>query len=614
LTPEAGRTEPTVRHDPRTRVKSGGPSASSGPSSPLTALSEASRRYAKLTSSTPSKHLRVSRALPLAAALVVGTAMVFAGRLEHRCAAMIHITGPNAEGLTADCRRALLDYAWLNSAPGGPAESPRRWQVDVPATATLRLSLTAPDRRKGLEVVRETAAGYIADLRGQWEAARATPSAAEQILSQRTHELQRRLQDGAARLEAIQTAAPTGDPAAVRAMLLEQGTMLRSRFAAARSRLAAARDELQGFRQLPLPTYGIVDGSERRDALQADSALQQDLEELQVNLLELQRHLFRAAEEAAESMKELLAACEAMVRTLETHKDAAFAEPGRMTMAAIASEAASYQDKLQQFAEAWTTDFSGRDHLPEDRLADELLDLHERGRALLNDFLFNADRHLGTMRTSLQEFGAGDNPRLYVLQSDLARAFQGLQSAHHRFAFAAEQIEARDNFRLDSALKVARGLRRRTREQIAAIDEQLQKRALERAREKHAEALERAQAEVEGLRVETEGISIELVDLLESLNATLDENDRFLNAAIQTEWAAAQQELAAADFTALQRHLDEVAAARSAVSAGNDLELLDVAVVGRPANLSQRLRTGGLAALCTLLTVGLGQWWLARRG
>lgn len=616
MTPDTGRIEPTLRHDPRSRAKSGSGSAAAGTSSPLSALSEASRKYARLSAAETPPRPRFSRALPFAAALIVGMAIFFAGRFEYRCAATVRINGPLAEERTDSCRKELLDFAWVNLKPGESEASTPAWLVDVPEPATLRLILTTPNRPGGLEAVQMAAGGYITQVHDRWQAARSTPTPSEQILARRTDELQTRLQDTETQIETIRSASPSGDPAAVRSMLREQWQELRKRFADVRRNLTEADDEVARLEAEPVPAHGIIDSTERREAMEEDLALQQDLGELQVNLLELRNQLLGVWRKSSAELEQLTTAGEELSGTLAYHQDASFSESGRMPVAELAESAGKYIASLQTFAEAWTKDQENLEQLPEAGLAEELLELHNHGRTVLNDFLFTADKELGEMREIAQNLGdiPGDHARFHVLLSDVTRAFQKLQSAHHRFGFAAASIESRENFRLDAALQAARGLRRRTREQIAAIEEVLQKQAVESARQDHADALERAATEVEKHREQAEGIVGELVDLQESLNATLDESDQFLRATLQAEWVESQQELTAADLKRLQEQLDTIAAERAAAWDGISLELVDVQVLGRPVNLNHRLRIGGLAALCTLLTVGLGQWWLGRRG
>jgi hypothetical protein len=44
-----------------------------------------------------------------------------------------------------------------------------------------------------------------------------------------------------------------------------------------------------------------------------------------------------------------------------------------------------------------------------------------------------------------------------------------------------------------------------------------------------------------------------------------------------------------------------------------DIELVSCGVIDSPANLTQRLRLGGLGATLTLLAVFGAQWWITRR-
>jgi len=128
----------------------------------------------------------------------------------------------------------------------------------------------------------------------------------------------------------------------------------------------------------------------------------------------------------------------------------------------------AYRQTLTKYTEVWTIEFTSLQRMEVDPASAELLDRYQRVRMLLSDFLFAASQRLSAVRAHLSVLGgqAGDNARHHVLQSNLTRAFQATQTAHHRFEFAAGGIDTPDNFRLDAALRSARGLRRRILEQI----------------------------------------------------------------------------------------------------------------------------------------------------
>jgi hypothetical protein len=249
-----------------------------------------------------------------------------------------------------------------------------------------------------------------------------------------------------------------------------------------------------------------------------------------------------------------------------------------------------------------------------DPYSSEVLDVYERSRRRLNDFLFDAAKRLATMRSHVRAIaeGTSDNARHYVSRSNLVRAFQTMQAAHHRFEFAAGTIETPDNFRLDAALKSTRGLRRRSKDRIRAIDEALQARAAERTRKRRIEELTEAERLVEQVRTATDRTVDELIALQEELNLGAEQSEAFLRAVLKAEIATARLKLTQEDLALATERLGELAAERVSTAQAAEIKFVSAGVVGGPVNLGQRLGTGALAAVLTFAVVLLAQWWITR--
>ena len=233
----------------------------------------------------------------------------------------------------------------------------------------------------------------------------------------------------------------------------------------------------------------------------------------------------------------------------------------------------------------------------------------------LNDFLFDTARSLSTMRSRVQEVGddPSDSARHHVYQSNLTRAFHTVQAAHHRFEFAAGALETPDNFRLDAAMKSARGLRRRSQDRIQEIEARLEAKAAERARQRHALELAEAEQFIDQVRSATDRTVDELIALQEELNLDTEASEAFLRAVLRAEVATSRLEIARTDRNQIEDRLRSLAAERVARAKTADVELVSCDVAGRPVNLDDRLRTGGVAGILTLITALLGQYWITRR-
>jgi hypothetical protein len=233
----------------------------------------------------------------------------------------------------------------------------------------------------------------------------------------------------------------------------------------------------------------------------------------------------------------------------------------------------------------------------------------------LNDFLFHSAKRLAALRTLVQETANGsiDNARYYVLQSDLTRGFQAVQTAHHRFEFAAGELEASDNFRLDAASRSARGLRRRSQKRIRLIDERLQADAAGRARQQRELELAETRRFMQDVRERVDKTVEELVSLQEELNLNTTQREEFLRAILQRDLIKSQSEQTKRDLLGIQEQVRQLTAKRTAGAEANRLELVSCEVIDGPINLQERCRTGGIGAVLTFLALALGQWWITRR-
>ncbi len=606
---------PREKHAAR-RARDGGPASDQLATPVLDALSAATDQYGRSPVRGRASRPRLHFLLAGIAAILVGTILAFTGRSDYRCCATFRILGDATPAQRVTLRRELSSYAW-ESLTG--EDSPRvripPMHVDSPSPDQLRLTVITPSRKAGLRRVRQTAEGYSERMRVLAQAARITPTEAEDTLSEYVSTLRERLDDARDRVDAAVAALPESDTSENLQLLMAHWEPLRDRFGTVKQELAQASADLTHLRSEPEPTHGVVSSEERQQAQMADEALQQDLRELVVNLTELKLHLLTVWQQSAGALERLKLAVDDVIKTaahdprkLELEK----ADAGTVT--SIETAANAYAETVNAFAEAWSREFTTLRQLDIDPLSGEVLDVYYRVLRRLNDFLFDASKQLSTLRAAVDVLSADprDTARHHVFQSDLVRAFQTMQAAHHRFEFALDAIETPQNFRLDAAIKSARGLHRRSQERIRGIQQRLQAQALKRAKEQRIQELATVKEVFDRARAATDETVNELIALQDELNLTVKDSEAFFRTLLKVEIASARLEITNDDLDTTQQRLRELAAQRMASSNSLDVELVSCDVLGGPINLGERLSIAGLAAVLTLLAVLLTQWWIIR--
>lgn len=587
--------------------------------SPIHALSVSVAQTRDSIPSTPligrpfsARHLAVTSC----AALVVGAVVAFSITSQHRCTATIGLPRGAQPAQVSLYHAELLACAWDGlSRKKSATDVPPAWSVELIGSDSLRLSLVDSDRIRGIGQVAQIAQQYADRLRRIATSARAAPTDAERVVAEYVTDLQSRLTQAQAQADAATRSLPPLDPTVERPSLVARWNELRGQFEEARAALGEAVEASARLESQPDPTHGVVLGEERNSALQADKALQQDLRELQVALAETKQHLVAVPAQADPKLDWLVKACAALIEVTARHESMSPGDAMRATVMKLHEESTTYRSLLDPFHVQWKQEFLQLRECQVDALSGDLLDRHLRIRTLLNGFLFEAEKRLTALRAHTEPSAEGWNAdaRFYVLQSELTRAFQSLQTAHHQFAFAAGGLDARENFRLDSSLNRARGLRRRTQERLREIDERLQRIAVERARESHAQAKDAARAKVVEVRQSADRLVEELVSLQDGLNLSSGHSEEFLRASLQVEAARAKVQVTKGDLARREAQLKDLTSAREANPDAASVEVMSTEVSSAPINLGVKLRTGILASLLTLTLLLAGQWWMARR-
>jgi len=595
-----------------------GPAAKPPPSlrSELEALIMASSSQASLSQPRRRPAPRFNLVMTGLVSTVVGLALAMGTPLEHRCAATFHVDTSFTERHGDELRTALADYLSRfggNDSGIGPVAS--RWWIDAPAIGIMQFGLTTTDRRKGVEEAQAAAQGFIAALQARRDEVRRTPSAVERAISELVVQHQDRVALARDSLDSATASLPPADPRVDRDALVQRWRELRTDFTATQEQLAQAAEGFDRLRSDSEPTHGIVSADDRRRALESDPALQQDLRELEVKLSELKLHLLNVWQQSAGRLELLQTAMDELSRTAAESDTTRLPSNLLSAVQSLASETDAFRQTLATFADAWTSEFTSLQRMNVDPAAGEIMDGYQRVRWLLSDFLFAASQRLSALRSHLSVLGeqTSDNARHHVLQSNLTRAFQSAQAAHHRFEFAAGAIDTPDNFRLDAALRSARGLRRRTLEQIQQIEQRLQTEAIEQAKRQRAQALVEAQQSVERIRATAEQTIEQLFSVDDGLIQSVGLTDDFLHAVLKAELAADRLQTTQEYLSHAAQRLRELSAEREATSADIGVKLVSCGVIETELNLPQRARLGGIAFGVTLVTILFGQWLMTRR-
>ncbi|MBI4716396.1 MAG: hypothetical protein HY763_01195 [Planctomycetes bacterium] len=565
--------------------------------------------------------------LSLVPAVFIGMAVSLLGPFEYDLSLLLRIEGADAVRVTPRYQAALLELAAAAFSPDrAHGTVGAAWSAEVEGDQFLRLRLRAAQRGDGVRRLTSFGGAFVERATLLRNATLTSPSPAERFLETLAAELRARLQDARDRFEstlALSANAPEPDQ---QQLLLERWQLLRSGYVNARTVLTDSAAELERLEQQDVPTHGVVLASERREALAGDLALQQDLRELAVHLTELKLQLLNVWQESAAPLERLVAAAEALRELLggeaASAADAASAptpsagpdrhdRPGDATP--FATLAAGFGSAAIAFAERWNQEFMPLRSVDIDPLAAEWIESHERARLVLNDFLFNAGKRLAAMRARVRAMEGNADPAALVRQSGLVRAFEALQGAHHRFEFAAGELDARTNRPLDVALRGAAGLRRRTQERISAIDERLSRSALERARRRYETELTRLRGDVQSARSQADRIIDDLVSLQEELNLNSRLAAELLQTALRAEHADRDVSQTRRDVERLEGHISVLAAERRATYGDTGVRVVGTTVSDWPVDLPARARRLAGTVPIVLLTLCAGQWYLHRR-
>lgn len=582
--------------------------------SALLELSDAADRFSGQATDAPPVRRRRRIFLPFLVAILTGAIVYFAESDEHRLAAAFRIPSSANPARRAFLRRELLDAAWNRFTNGDPEKHPLSWLVDSPSNDFFRLVVHSVDTEAALSSLQTIAAGYLDRLRTLAQTERETPSETESVLTEYLDELRIRLTDAQQQVDAAVAALPAADPNQKRDALREQWRKLRDEFDSARQQLTDASGTFERVRGEPEPVQGMVTSAERESAIAADPALVADLEELRVRLTELKRHALAVLESSAAPLTTLQSAADDLQLVLHPERHPAGNDAFNRLFVEMSTAFAEYNSLQGAFATDWSREREAIETAEPDPRNADLVQIHSRARERLNQFLFAAGKHLSTLRGDVAKISelASNNARFHVWHSDLVRGFQMLQTCHHRFEFVASRIEGSENFRLDSALRGALGLRRRTQHALDSVETRLRTDAAERARQRRAAELSAAAVAVERVRAATDATIEELVSLQDAINLSSDLSEEFHRAMVRLEASTNRLQVTQSNLRIIEDRIGELQAKRRADRIDPTPELVSCAVLDRCVNFSARLNAAGVAAGLALAFVAAAQWWFMR--
>jgi len=624
--PTAPKVDPSRLKPPSPAIPVRTASAPGGPrvvGDALGNLSRASGKYRIAPAALLLCRPGLQWSFALGAAIIAGSAAVAAFPITHLCQATFAWDDPadaaTNNAMKTDLLRAAASVFGRDLACTEKEESEQAdempWNVSRPEPARLTLSVVTRNLKSGLNRLQLVVERFERSLRARRDAISNTPGPAERALSEMIARLAQRKKELAEERAAAEAMLPAAEESANADELTDKWQSLRTDFQVLRHHLDLATETEARIRQRPVPTRGIVSTQRRAAAFQRDRALQQDLEELHVELTAVKLQLLNARAEVAGKLEASGRQVQRLQAIAAPDSERVFDEQSRSAVTAVREHADAYQHLHATFAEDVTSELAAVDQTVIDPLSGGLLDAHARLRHRFHDFLFQSAKELGRVRSILQNLGneSANHAQYHVLESELTRAFQGLQWEHDELEFALGELEPARNFRLDGALERARGLFRRTQARIAAIDETLQAETAKALRRERARQLAQAQESARQLRETVDKRVVSLIQVQDALNLAHADKQAVLRSVLLHDLTTSQLAVTEKDLAETTARMKRFKTDRTARAEAVRLPRHFRSSTIPSEALVQRAATGGLVAILAFFAVGLGQWWMRRR-
>lgn len=506
------------------------------------------------------------------------------------------------------CRQDLVRFAWQAGSTSSGAIT--HWEVS--SEGPLKLELEGPSRDTLDAELSRIAAGFVARVRADWLGRLEVPSQAERVVVEQLADLEehrRLVNDALAEAHAQwtdKTALETRDSA--QEDLSDGFRKLND----VRTAQANHHQELDALKRTAVPLKGWVSRERREAGRLGDLDLQQDLAALRIHFAAVRRQLLEVWQRSSPALDDLLAAAGRLRRV---HLGAGAQEasgPTRWIVEESMDEAGAYHDRLSAFARGWISEFVALQRLKIDPTSDAVLDTYAAGHRWLGDFRFDAGGLVDGMEIAVRALNnaTDDAARHYKMRSEFVRAVKHLESAQASFFRLAAQINEEENFRLDGALRAARGLRRRVYHRWLAIESRLESEALTHAIAERDRFIAEAEARVASA---LEDLDRSIEDLLangDRLRTSITQADAHVRAQAlneqREEWLAMTDGLMAA----WEQRLQQLRIQRRQAIPQAAIELAGRSVGERSIRPARRLGSGILAGLAAAVLVLGAQKWL----
>ncbi len=548
----------------------------------------------------------LSRPLTILISLIVSVGVTLLTGFQYRWEALFRIHDQPQRETLEKYRLRLLDYC--SKATDSPTEllrSTTAWTAAILPPNRLKLSVVGTGRDNTSAAAHALATGFTRYVNKLAEIARTTPDEVEAALSRSVDELRSALTQAQTELEATMRTIPESNPSELQRQLLAQWEVLRPQLIEVRIGWTGASGAVARLRSEPDTPQVVINANHRRDALQADTSLQQDLKELAVNLTELKLQLLSTWQQTSPVLERLQSNVEELKAACVQASPVTSGDAIHQQVVALEQALSAYQALLATFAGSWTLRFTELRNAAVDPKSESLLATFQRSRQLVDEFLFRAGKELAHLRAPLEALRTNptDEPRLHQAVSNLLRAFQALQTAHHRFEFLAGSLETSGNFRLDAALRASRGLSRRSQDRIREIETHLLAEATREARQLRRVELAAAEQTAESMRTAADRAMAELLALQDSLNLAAAESSAHQASLLGARAAAGKVAAHRADLHQLETRLRERAEARIIAANAFGVTIVSSYLDPYPVNLGTQTGIGFFAGFSLFLSL-----------
>lgn len=521
--------------------------------------------------------------------------VALAGSFDYRATALFQVTS----GVQSP-RQTLLDILWRGRRAGVVSD---RWQVKAFDDGKLGIELICRSTSEAETQINHVKDAFAMQLRGEADLARLKPNDAEVTAGARIDRLQAALLQARHAIDDEPIKAVKADPTEVRHQLhavlagkIDSYHELRS----IKKNLLTRLDQLEAT---PLPAKGWIDPQARQVALDARDDLTQELRQLATQLAVIQGQLADVWQQASPRLDELVDAAGKLGQITAGGASPHGDDAQGAAMDQIRGRSAQLSRRIESFARRWTEVFTSVVRRPVVPLASRELEAQARLADLLAEFTFHAGKLLDLMRESTHNLRDQTQhaARNHRTQSQTLRACHRLEAEFARFEFVASDIIPRNNFRLDAAMRSARGLRFRVGLEVSAIDEGLATEALEQVKTQRRTERHGLQAEIQSVEDDVEHAVDEILDAQTELLAIIPETEKAIRLQYSLDGARRQAATLEKWLAEDRKNLAALKTQREIQPEGEWVRLVSHSVDAIPIDLSAHILWGVLAATIVML-------------